>query len=273
MPIAEIEQKVTLLKETFQKAPGDADALARCVTLLAELKRLLAVHTLQNVVASEKFWLLSRDVYEIGILVSISSGDIESFEGFCAQIHPFYFDYTKVLKPSGCMDVIVGIRMLHLLTENRIGDFYMLLELLPQDIRQSHNVCHVIELEKAMMEGNLSRLIEVNKAAPCEYYKSLSYKLADTARSKIAASMEVAYASLSLDVATRMLKLSNVNETVAFLTYINQQKTVNDEPYVKWIVDGDRINFVSEEATRCGFSSKEMLVYSLKGIEELEKIV
>ncbi|KAK1933440.1 26S proteasome non-ATPase regulatory subunit Nin1/mts3 family protein [Babesia divergens] len=310
MSTEELESRVLALRETFAAASADPSALNACVERLAPLKQLLTIHRLQNSIPSNRFWLLSREVHEIGALVSIHGGDVDSFECFYSQLYLFYFDYSQVclhtpvgvtivqlMERSERMDLILGIRLLQLLTENRIGDFYMLLELIPHDLRNSINISYVVDLERSMMEGNLARLIGVNHTAPCEYYKTLSDKLADTARSKIAASIEVSYPSLRMDVVISMLQLQGVNvslvcmlpmplqEMFSFVAYYNQCKAIGgtfstvyviifaEGSHVQWHIDGDRIVFVSEEVSRCSVSSREMLVHSLDAIEELEKIV
>lgn len=273
MSTEELESRVLALRETFAAASADPSALNACVERLAPLKQLLTIHRLQNAIPSNRFWLLSREVHEIGALVSIHGGDVDSFECFYSQLYLFYFDYSQLMERSERMDLILGIRLLQLLTENRIGDFYMLLELIPHDLRNSINISYVVDLERSMMEGNLARLIGVNHTAPCEYYKTLSDKLADTARSKIAASIEVSYPSLRMDAVISMLQLQDVNEMFSFVAYYNQCKAIGEGSHVQWHIDGDRIVFVSEEVSRCSVSSREMLVHSLDAIEELEKIV
>ncbi|GIX61716.1 26S proteasome regulatory subunit [Babesia caballi] len=220
MSTAELEQRVMTLQRAFAEAAADPRALTHCASLLEPLKQNLTLYQLAGAAVDDRFLSLSREVYEIGALVSLTLDDVSAFECFYSYLHPLYFDYTHLAERSARMDVILGLRLLHLLTENRIGDFYMLLELLPADMRFSQNIVYVVELERSMMEGNLARLIDVRQTAPCVHYQALADKLADTARNKIAASMEVAYESLGADAALRMLKLRDFTEPLGHVNVL-----------------------------------------------------
>ncbi|GFE53000.1 26S proteasome regulatory subunit [Babesia ovis] len=265
--------RVEALQRAFAEASTKPNGLTYCADLLDPLKEELTRHQLNGNTCDDHFLLLCREVYEIGALVSLTLGDVGAFECFYSYLHPFYFDYTHLSTRSTRSDVILGLRMLHLLTDNRIGDFYMLLELIPANLRESPNISYVIELEHNMMEGNLTRLIDMRHTASCDYYQALADKLADTARRKIAASMEAAYPSLSVDDAVRMLKLRDIGELSVFMKYYNQNKVTDDPCGIQWKVEGNRVTFVKESASCGSIPSKEMLRHSLNYIEELEKIV
>ncbi|GBE59293.1 26S proteasome regulatory subunit [Babesia ovata] len=273
MSTDDIEKLVFDLQGAFAAASSDARAVAPCAAILDNLKGRLTQYQLSGASGNVRFLSLAREAYEIGALLSLQLGDVGSFDCYYSLLHPYYFDYTEVVQRSQRTDVILGLRMLHLLTENRIGDFYMLLELLPADIRASPNIEYVVDLERSMMEGKLTRLIDVRQTAPSPYYWSLADKLADTARSKIAAAMEVAYPSLGLAAAAEMLKLRDVSELASFINYYNQSRMAADSRAAQWRIEGDRVRFIFEAPMRGSVPSKEMLAYSLGYIDELEKIV
>ncbi|EDO07925.1 26S proteasome non-ATPase regulatory subunit Nin1/mts3 family protein [Babesia bovis T2Bo] len=273
MANTELERKVLALQQAFADASANPDAMSTCAELLEPLKEDLIRHQLNGNVFDDHFLQLAREVYEIGALISLTLGDIDSFDCFYSYLHPFYFDYTHLSTPSTRLDIILGLRLLYLLTENRIGDFYMLLELIPVEVRSSANITYVVELEHNMMEGNLTRLIDMRQTASCPYYQSLSFKLADTARNKIAASMEAAYLSLNVDAAIHMLKLGDISELSMFIKYYNQSKVTEDPCGIQWKIEGTRVIFVREGNDLGGIPSKDMLRHSLSYIEELEKIV
>ncbi|CDR97251.1 26S proteasome non-ATPase regulatory subunit Nin1/mts3 family protein, putative [Babesia bigemina] len=273
MSTDDIEKLVADLQGAFSEASSDPRAVAPCAGILNKIKERLTQCHLKGFSGDARFLSLAREAYEIGALLSLQLGDVGSFDCYYSYLHPFYFDYTGVVQRSERTDVVLGLRMLHLLTENRIGDFYMLLELLPADIRASRNIQYVVELERSMMEGKLTRLIDVRQTAPSAYYWSLADKLADTARNKIAAAMEIAYPSLGMADAAAMLKLRDVNELASFMNHYNKSRKTDDSRAVQWRIEGDRVCFVSEAPVRGSVPSKEMLAYSLGYIEELEKIV
>lgn len=102
------------------------------------------------------------------------------------------------------MSYVLSMWMLHLVSENKIGDLYMLLERIPADLKKDEKILFVINLERLMMEGNLGKLLDLNDNSN-EYHRII----AATYRNKIASAMELSYKQLDMDYIIKTLKLKN----------------------------------------------------------------
>ncbi|EKX72476.1 26S proteasome regulatory subunit S14, putative [Theileria equi strain WA] len=267
MSLADIDSAYLELKRHFPLINQDKSALEKCVSLTETLKDSFAKLQIQNGNLGPDFLIKMRDFLEMGAIVAVESRNVEGFKCFYLQLQNFYFD--EDLPRSERMGEIFGTWMLHLLSENRIGDLYMFLERIPEDIKNDEKIAFVINLERSMMEGDLARLIDIHKTMPCEYYKII----AETARNRIATSMELAYKSLKVHTATKLLKLETEREFLDFVSYYNQCKIQTDPESFPWkIVDGVVI-FQNDAPVKHTVPSRELLHHSIEYINELEKIV
>ncbi|UVC50043.1 26S proteasome regulatory subunit [Theileria orientalis] len=257
-----------------------------CLSIIDNLKDLTANYNLSNPNVDKESLLKIRSFLEIASLIFLQSNDTENFKCMYSQLQPFYFDLTHILPKSDNMNTILSMWMLHLLSDNKIGDLYMLLEKIPKDLKQDDKIAFVINLERLMMEGNLHQLLELDTqdetSSPShmatrastdrcgsEYYKII----ASTARNKIASSIELCYRHLSLDYVSNLLKLKNRNETLDFISYYNQYKLQNDAESVPWKVVDNYVMFQNEVGAKHKIPSRELLSNSLEYLNDLEKII
>merc|ERR1711970_1631875 len=86
---------------------------------------------------NEDHWLiepeliLQREVYEIGAQYSVAMKDQSSFERYMAMLKTIYQDHNPALPESARMYELLGLNLLYLLSQNRLGDFHTELEMLP----------------------------------------------------------------------------------------------------------------------------------------------
>ncbi|BAM41560.1 26S proteasome regulatory subunit [Theileria orientalis strain Shintoku] len=256
-----------------------------CLFLIDKLKDFTAHYNLSNPNVDKESLLKIRTFLETAALIFLEANDTENFKSLYSQLQPFYFDLNNILPKSEHMTTILSMWMLHLLSDNKIGDLYMLLEKIPNDVKQDDKIAFVINLERLMMEGNLHQLLELDTqdgtppqgrtASRChdrcgsEYYKII----ASTARNKIASSIELCYRHLSLDYVSNLLKLKNRNETLDFISYYNQYKLQQDPESVPWKVADNYVIFQNEVGAKHKIPSRELLSNSLEYLHDLEKII
>jgi 26S proteasome regulatory subunit N12 len=65
---------------------------------------------------------------ETGATWSVKVKDTKSFERYMTQLKTYYFDLSSQLKESVYMKELMGLYLLYLLSENRIGEFHTELE-------------------------------------------------------------------------------------------------------------------------------------------------
>jgi len=216
------------LKKTFEAEPCD---LAKCETQLSELK--LVVFSNLNTAgalsaagggATLPERELARQMLELGCYLSIRRKEMQAFERNVAQLKMYYNDHQKDLSPSEKKYPILGLYLLHLLASDRIGEFHTELELIPVEDHANLYIKQPIELERHIMEGNYTKILEAKKDQPQMYYAYFMDRLEDTVRTKIGASLERSYENLPADKATEMLILPNIGKLQEFILEENQRK-------------------------------------------------
>ncbi|EAN30782.2 SAC3/GANP/Nin1/mts3/eIF-3 p25 family protein [Theileria parva strain Muguga] len=260
------------LENTFSKLSKDksntCENLQKCMKLIEEIKDSLAKVRLSSEFMTRDHLLKMRKFFELYALVCLELNDTEGFKCAYSQLHPLYFDFSHLLLRSDRMSYVLSMWMLHLVSENKIGDLYMLLERIPADLKKDEKILFVINLERLMMEGNLGKLLDLNDNSN-EYHRII----AATYRNKIASAMELSYKQLDMDYIIKTLKLKNKQELLDFISYYNQFKLQSDTTSVPWKVLEDAVVFQNDSVVKHKIPSKELLNNSLKYLNDLEKIV
>uniref|UniRef100_A0A3B0N5X5 26S proteasome regulatory subunit, putative n=1 Tax=Theileria annulata TaxID=5874 RepID=A0A3B0N5X5_THEAN len=272
------ESSLSELESIFSKVPSDKANLEKCLKLIDDVKDTLAKVRLSSEFLTRDHLLKMRKFFELYSLVCLELNDTEGFKCAYSQLHPLYFDFSHLLDRSERMCHILSMWMLHLVSENKIGDLYMLLERIPEDLKKDEKIQFVINLDRLMMEGNLGKLLDLNDNSN-EYYRII----AATYRNKIASSMELSYKQLDMDYIIKTLKLKNLQELLDFISYYNQYKLQSgrlltrnfnlDSNSIPWKVMDDCVIFQNESVVKHKIPSKELLNNSLKYLTDLEKIV
>ena len=137
----------------------------------------------------------------------MTTSDEKAAERNFAQLRPFYVDCKKLLPPSPSEPLLTGLNLTRLLVQNRIAEFHVELETIPDDVAASKHVLHATALESDLMEGAYGKIISRTdaEALPSPEYASLMATLSTTAREEIAACIEKAYATLTPNAAARLM--------------------------------------------------------------------
>jgi len=203
---------------------------------------------------------LARQILEYATLLSLKLGDVSAFERSMTQLKTYYSDYGPYLPESPHRYPILGVYLLHLLAENKIGEFHTELELI-----QDHNNRYIkfpIQLEQHKMEGRYNKVWSAGDSIPVNYYEPFVIKLMQTARGDIGNSLETSYERLTLDDARKLLMFGDNRE--AFHTFVQERN---------WRVSGDYINFTPEEQPKPQLGAIQLITQSLKYAHELERII
>lgn len=197
------------------------------------------------------------------MLLAVSLRDEAAFERTMGQLKGLYAEYGAALPPSARQAVLLGLWLLFLLAENRIGDFHAELEQLPRvapGVGANRYVAYVVGLEQAKMEGRYTQLWAAPSLVPSDSYAPFTAKLIDTARQDIADAMEAAYAELKAEEARRLLGLSSAQELDAFAAQRG------------WKRQGATLHFGREEASTV-LDAQLLISESLRYADELERII
>jgi len=250
---------------------------ARCQKLMMQLKLLVSVLAYpapaeatagfeQSKTVSRELYL-TREMLEYAVLLAVSTRDEAAFERSMVQLKAVYADYGRALPESARQPVLLGLWLLFLLTENRIGDFHAELELLPRlapGLAGSAGwryVAFVVELEQAKMEGRYTRLWQAPSRVPAEAYAPFTEKLITTARHDIADALEVAYERLARPDAAKLLGLRTDEELQRFALERH------------WRLDGDGLVSFQRSQPPPQLDALQLIADALRYANELERII
>ena len=169
-------------------------------------------------VPSEQELLLARNVLELGAQWAVEAGDVEAFERYVAQLKTYYFDYEGELPPSSYRHSLLGLNLLCLLSQNRVGEFHTEVErLADEDIAGSVYLKYPVALEQYLMEGAYNKVFLAKESVPAENYLVFVDVLVNTIREEIAKGLESAYTSLPVQAAAKLLFISEDDGTLSDL--------------------------------------------------------
>jgi 26S proteasome regulatory subunit N12 len=184
--------------------------------------------------------MLARDVLEYAVISAVKRNDAVSFERNFTQLRPYYLDVRGAMPPSQPEALFAGLHLLNLLVQNRIAEFHMAVELLPNEghVLSSPEVVQVLQLESWLMEGAYNKVLSARASPASPYYLPLLDRLSTTVRNEIASCSEAAYSGggMSVAEAARMLRFDSPQELV---TYAQARG---------WkVVDGNMIQFDADD--------------------------
>jgi 26S proteasome regulatory subunit N12 len=196
---------------------------------------------------------------ELGVLLSVADGDLTGLSRNVALLLPYYS--AGVVTPQ--KNHVLGLHLMHLLVEHQLSEFHSLLEVISEADAATPFISFPIGIERQMMVGMYDEVLA--KAIPHASYQFFLDHLQQTVRDSIADGIEVGYQSLALTDAAKMMKLSSVEELMAYI-----QEFRDD-----WIVEGDRLAFQPATTTlqASDIAAQEWIKQSLQYATELERII
>merc|ERR1712029_1090334 len=246
--------------ESLKKA-WEAKKLEEVEKLLLDLKIEFAVSQPEN----EKEMLIMREVFEIGAQYCVATKDAPSFERYMSMLKSIYTDQSKTLPESSRMYELLGLKLLCLLSQNRLSDFHTELELLPPEILLGNPyIENPVQLEQFIME-KYNKVIDTRYNVPAESYKFFIDILLVTIRDEIASCMEKAYESIDAEECRKMLHLD-----AGELEKYAQEKEWTFEK------NGKKVSFLPSEkkpSHEMEVPSKELAAMAITYAKEMEKIV
>lgn len=235
--------------------------------LLEKLKVLLAESLFIPAVAgtlSIPELTITRDVLEIGVQYSILVKDIPAYERYMSQLKCYYYDYKKIIGESTEMYKILGLNLLYLLSQNKVADFHMEFELIPNEIIHTNQyIRYPLALEQYIMEGRYNKIFEAKKTSPTDMYHLFIDMLLQTVRNEIAGCLEKAFEKISAQEAAKRLNLQSMVEIEEFGKKRNW--TVHPAGYFTFEADSSK----ASEA----LPSQELVEKTVFYAKELEMIV
>lgn len=210
--------------------------------------------------------LIARSMLEIGAFWSLECRDVFSFERYVAQLKSYYFDYANKLKESDYMYPILGLNLMRLLAQNRLGEFHTELEIFPPEQLRNVYLKKPVTLEQFLMEGSYHKIFLSKEDIPDPYYGLFVNILLDTIRDEIAKCTEKAYTQISYAEAARLLMIDSEDQ---FTAYIHQRGWVFNSSQNCFTFCNEERKSENNELVRSPLLISQCLGY----VRELEKIV
>jgi len=198
---------------------------------------------------------------EIGILMMVEDGDLDSFARNVAQIKPMYAVLGTSTTPRKCH--ILGLNLMNLLVDNRLSEFHAELELLTEEEARNVFVTFPINLERQLMVGIYDEVLSVTVPDPS--YQFFVDNLLQTVRDSIADCVEVSYKSMKIADAMTMMKFGTQKE---LLEYVEECRD-------DWILEENTLCFQPPPSgSKAGdIPSMKLITQNLSYATEMERIV
>jgi len=206
--------------------------------------------------------------------MSIKAREISSFERHVAKAKTLYNDYSTIpsdgrlvsMPKSERQNLILGLNLLFLLSQNRMAEFHTELELIPLEMHTTIFIKHPVRLEQYLMEGSFNKVVAAQREVPADSYHFFMDILIETVRDEIADCCERAYPQLFLKDAQSMLMCSSAAQLES---YINAR-----DPERVWSMQSGKVVFNSPEFDSSSqVPSEQLIVRTLEYAKELERIV
>jgi len=298
--VAKAQSLVEECKKLFQseKNPAALEKLQAAKCEIATFRSNSAIRVEETAeVAAERGVTIA--ILELGCFISIRARDLNLFDRHVTRLKTFYRDFPE-LSTQGGGTCILGLNLLHLLASDRRGEFHQELELVPKALRSSPHVEHPVKLERYLMEGNYSKILElagvldtVYSIVPKQAQMKIFFgeRLAGTVRQRVAESLEKSYKSLEAQVATKMLSLNSVQELQDFARKENEKKKKEQEEDVnmgdatpgmsrgmlsyetRWEVKDGHLHFTSDSGQAMEIPALQVINNTIGYATDLERIV
>jgi 26S proteasome regulatory subunit N12 len=260
-----VEGLLKTLRTDFHKDKKD---LKKCKSTLSAIKIQLIHFKLTppfegSEAKTKKQLMMAREALEIGVLLSIESGDEAAFTRYFNQVKVYYTDYAALLPVSERQWTILGLNLMCLLSqEDSISEFHSDLELISLADQANAYVQYPVELEQRLMEGSYARVLAGRSSLPDPHFEFFFDRLSDTVREKIADCTEQSYESVPVAEVAQMLMLEK-NKVKAYCA--KREWAVED--------GGKTVRFTSGADKEEGIPSHSMIEKTLSYATELERIV
>jgi 26S proteasome regulatory subunit N12 len=211
--------------------------------------------------AGEAYTKVATEALELGVLLTVSEGDLDAFARSMAQLKPYYGGGVATSRKCH----ILGLNLMHLLVDNRLSEFHSELELLTEQEASNIFVSFPINLERQLMVGIYDEVLNAGRNVPDPSYQFFVDNLLQTVRDSIADCVEVSYKTMTMADAMTMMKFDTPQ---ALREYVQECRD-------DWIVEGDTLCFQPPPmgSKASDIPSMKLISQSLSYATEMERIV
>ncbi len=208
--------------------------------------------------------LAATRALEFGVLLAARDPDLsDEFDAAVAQLMPLYTPFPP--NPTPNTFLVLGLRLTHLLINNRLSDFHSALETYSPSALSSPFVQWPVSLERHLMVGSYATVVQHAKNPPDAAYGPFVEGLVDAVRDNVADCLEVAYDVMDIGEVAKMMMFDDSTQASQYIQDLRSD----------WIVNGGVVTFNAETTGNRADDVPSMKVISqtLSYATELERIV
>lgn len=171
--------------------------------------------------------------------------------------------------------MIKGLYLLYLLSCDRISDFHISLEIISPDDQENRFISFAKKLELYLLDGNYSKIMQMQSCLPTPDYQIFFEDLVDTCREKVAKCIECSYDKISIDKLKSMMRFSTNEELISFINEMPSPSSCNKEDLntsnVQWKLIDNAVYFEKMDAVSS--NNLDLISNALGYAIELERII
>ncbi len=220
--------------------------------------------------STNEYNTIAAQALELGVLISVASEDLDSFERNISQLKAYYSLLNNTTTTTNQKCHVLGLNLMYLLVENKLSEFHSELEFIAHDDIQSSSkyITFPINIERQLMVGSYDEVLQAFQTnIPDPSYQFFTDNLLQTVRDSIADCVEVSYKSLKVSNAVEIMKFDSEELLMEYV------KECRDD----WIVDelkGELCFQLADTGRKASdIPSKKLIAQTLSYATELERIV
>ena len=150
----------------------------------------------------------ARDAFEYACLCHARQGSAAGFRLEFGGLRYYYDEsLSGILPESPKQPLLTGLYFLTLLIDNRIGEFHAELEQCAPEALSSVYIRPIIEIERHLMDGTFTKVVEARQTVPTNDYDVFLQKLIARVTQTIAEGIEASCQTIPLPAAQHLLSI------------------------------------------------------------------
>lgn len=180
----------------------------------------------------------------------------------------------QVLSKSENQDMIKGLYLLYLLSCDRISDFHISLEIISQNDQENQFISFTKKLELYLLDGNYSKIMQMQSCLPTPDYQIFFDDLVDTCREKVAKCIEYSYDKINIDKLKNMMRFSTNEDLISFINEMSSPSSSKKDmnaSNVQWKLIDNAVYFEKKDSVSS--NNLDLISNALGYAIELERII
>ncbi|KAL0228445.1 hypothetical protein RCL1_004588 [Eukaryota sp. TZLM3-RCL] len=213
--VSEASPLLNQLRSVFNTAPYPTHDISKLLSRLKLCCLRFPINISGESMTPSEELQFQQEVLEHACFHALKISDVDLFLKSYKQYEAVY-NNPQLQTKSEHYTLLSSCYLISLLSRNNFSEFHTQLETLPKESRDSDVMVFVIQLERSLMAGSYSFLLESRQHPPRPEFVMFLDSLISSSRSEIAECISKSFSKISIHDLTTMLSLSEA-DTVRFL--------------------------------------------------------